>query len=99
MTCDLQIACGLIGQMRMLFLLLFLSALLLEIRSRRGRDCMEVEFTTSCLISVYHHLTFRVKMYSIQHYVIKCVSDLRQDGGIFLQLFRFPQAIKLTVTI
>jgi hypothetical protein len=35
------------------------------------------------------------EVYSIQHYVIKFVSDLRQVGG-FLQ---FPPPIKLTTTI
>ena len=34
-------------------------------------------------------------VYSIQHYVIKFVSDLRQVGG-FLRLLRFPPPIKLT---
>jgi hypothetical protein len=38
------------------------------------------------------------EMYSIQHYVIKFVSDLRQVGG-FLQVLRFPPPIKLTATI
>ena len=38
------------------------------------------------------------EMYSIQHYVIKFVSDLRQVGG-FLWLLRFPPPIKLTATI
>jgi hypothetical protein len=52
--------------MRMLFFLLFLSALLLEIRSRRGRDCMVDEFTTACLISVYHHLTFEFESFPSQ---------------------------------
>ena len=33
--------------------------------------------------------------YSIQHYVIKFVSDLRQVGGFF-QVLRFPPPIKLT---
>jgi hypothetical protein len=33
-------------------------------------------------------------VYSIQHYVIKFVSDLRQVGG-FLRVFRFPPPIKL----
>ena len=41
---------------------------------------------TSLVISAYH---------SIQHYVIKCVSDLRQVGG-FLWVLRFPLPIKLT---
>ena len=34
------------------------------------------------------------KVYSIQHYVIKFVSDLRQVGG-FIQVLRFPPPIKL----
>ena len=38
------------------------------------------------------------KVYSIQHYVIKFVSDLRQVGG-FLRVLRFPPPIKLTATI
>ena len=35
------------------------------------------------------------EIYSIQHYVIKLVSDLRQVGGFL----RFPPPIKLTATI
>ena len=35
------------------------------------------------------------EVYSIQHYVIQFVSDLRQVGG-FLLVFRFPPPIKLT---
>jgi hypothetical protein len=38
------------------------------------------------------------KMYLIQHYVIKFVSDLRQVGG-FLWVLRFPPPIKLTATV
>ena len=38
------------------------------------------------------------EVYSIQHYVIKFVSDLQQVCGI-LRIFRFPPPIKLTVTI
>ena len=38
------------------------------------------------------------EVYSIQHYVIKFVSDLRQVGG-FLRVLRFPQPIKLTAMI
>jgi hypothetical protein len=38
------------------------------------------------------------EVYSIQHYVIKLVSDLRQVGG-FLRVLRFPPPIKLTATI
>ena len=38
------------------------------------------------------------EVYSIQHYVIKFVSDLRQLDG-FLRGLRFPPPIKLTTTI
>jgi len=38
------------------------------------------------------------EVYSIQQYVIKFVSDLRQVGG-FLRVLRFPPLIKLTTTI
>jgi len=38
------------------------------------------------------------EVYSIQHYVIKFVSGLRQVGG-FLGVLRFPPPIKLTATI
>jgi hypothetical protein len=37
-------------------------------------------------------------VYSIQHYVIQFVSDLRQIGGFF-RVLRFPPPIKLTATI
>jgi hypothetical protein len=38
------------------------------------------------------------EVYSIQHYVIKFVSDLWQDSG-FLRVLWFPPPIKLTATI
>ena len=38
------------------------------------------------------------EVYSIQHYVIKFVSDLRQIGG-FLRVLQFPPPIKLTAMI
>jgi hypothetical protein len=38
------------------------------------------------------------EVYSIQHYVIKFVSDVRQDGR-FLRVVRFPPPIKLTAAI
>jgi hypothetical protein len=38
------------------------------------------------------------KVYSIQHYAIKFVFDLRQVGG-FLWVLRFPPPIKLTAAI
>jgi hypothetical protein len=55
------------------------------------------------VISAYHHWCCEFEsrsgeVYSIQHYVIKFVSDLRQGSG-FLQVLRFPSPIKLTATI
>ena len=38
------------------------------------------------------------KVYSIQHYVIKFVSDLQQVR-VFLRVLRFPPPITLTATI
>ena len=38
------------------------------------------------------------EVYSIQHYVIRFVSDLLQIGG-FLLILRFNPSIKLTTTI
>ena len=60
-------------------------------------------FTTSYAIGAYHHYhcefeSHSGEVYSIQHYVIKFVSDLRQVGG-FLWVLRFPPLIKLTATI
>ena len=49
-----------------------------------------VPITTKVLRSIPTH----GEVYSIQHYVIKCVSDLRQVVG-FLCVRRFPPTIKL----
>jgi hypothetical protein len=38
------------------------------------------------------------EVYSVQHYVIKFVSDLRRVG-VFLRVLRFPPPTKLTATI
>ena len=38
------------------------------------------------------------EVYSIQYYMIKFVSDLRQVG-VFLRVIHFPPPIKLTPTI
>jgi hypothetical protein len=53
--------------------------------SRRGRDRMVVGFTTTYAISAYHHRDWCCEFESrsgrgVQHYVIKFVSDLRQNG-------------------
>jgi len=59
--------------------------------------------------TIYLYLEFKVaslnppsgsdEVYAIQHYVIKFVSDLRQDVGFFLWVLRFLPPIKLTATI
>ena len=64
---------------------------------------MVVGFTKTCAITESVPITTNVvslnpangKVYSIQHYVIKFVSDMRQVGGFL----RFPLPIKLTATI
>ena len=66
---------------------------LIRLWNRRGRDRMVVIFTTTCAISACHHLSSNPahgEVYSIQHYVIKFVSD---------SFLRFPPTMALTVTI
>ena len=77
----------------------------LQYAGRRGCDRMVVGFITTCMyaISAYRHQSCEFEprsweMYSIQHYVIKFVSDMRQVGG-FVRALRFPPPVKLTVTI
>ena len=72
-------------------------------RDSRGRDRMVVGFTTIYAISAFATKVVNSNpangdMYSIQHYVIKLVNDLRQVGG-FLPAFRFPPPIKLTTML
>ena len=67
-------------------------------RGRRGRDRMVVGFTTTYAISAYHHYRCELEprsgeVFSIQHYVIKYVSDLWHVGG-FHRVLRFPIPIK-----
>ena len=70
---------------------------------RRGHDHMVVAFTTTYVISAYHHQCWEIKsclgeVYLIQHLVINFVSDLQQVSG-FLWVLQFPLSIKLTATI
>jgi len=74
-----------------------------DARDQRGLNCMVVGFTTRYVISTYHHRHYEFEsssgeVYSIQHDVIKFVSDLRHVGG-FYRVLRFSQPIKLTATI
>jgi len=72
-------------------------------RDRRGRDRMVVGLqqhvqSMSVPSNVVSTNPIKCEVYSIQHYVIKFVSDLRQVGG-FLRVHRFPPPIKLITTI
>jgi hypothetical protein len=66
-------------------------------RGRCGRDRMVVRFTTTCTISACHHLSCEFEscsgeVYSIQHNMIKFVSELQHVSG-FLRVLRFPPPI------
>jgi len=72
-------------------------------RCHRGHDCMVVGFTIICAISLITTEVLSLnpvhsEVYSIQHYVIEFVSNLRQVRG-FLWILRFPPPRKLTATI
>jgi len=71
-----------------------------RIWSRRDSVILVVEFTTIYAITTKLVRSNHVHngIYSIQHYVIKFVSDLQQVGG-FLRVFRFPPPIKLITSI
>ena len=83
------------------YFFLIQSVLIVLERGRRGRDRMVVGFTTTFMQSVpittevVSSNPFHGEMYSIQHYVIKLISDLWQVVGFL----RFPPPIKLTSTI
>jgi hypothetical protein len=68
----------------------------------RGRDCMVVGFTISVesvpiTTTVVSSSLVHGEVFSIQHYVIKIVSDLQQVGW-FLLVLRFPPPIKQITT-
>ena len=67
------------------------------IMGHRCRDRIVVRFTTTDVVSA--NLTLRRGVLdTIQHYVIKFVSDLRQIDGFF-RILRSPPPIKLIATI
>ena len=84
---------------------LFLKCLY-QSREVRGHVCISVLGVSILPLSTILIFDFGVvssnpvhgEVYSIQHYVIKFVSDLRQFCG-FLWLLRFPLPINLTTTI
>ena len=67
----------------------------------KTNNLTQTSLTTGCnLKSIHYFVCFpaRAEMYSIQHYVIKFVSDMWQVGG-FLWLLRFPPPTKLIAEI
>jgi hypothetical protein len=68
-------------------------------RGRRGRDRMVVGFTIIYAIGAYHHYNdvssnlARGGVYSIQHFVVKVVSDLRQVGGFLQDHHNIPKIL------
>ena len=70
-------------------------------RGRRGRDSMVVKFTTTYVISAYHHYEFEPP--SLRGVLDTTLCDkvclLLASGQWFSPLIRFPPLIKLTATI
>ena len=69
----------------------------------RGRDRMVVGFTipvqsVPITTKVVSSNPVHGEVYSMQHYLIKFVSDLQHVGG-FPQVMRFPPPLKLTTMI
>ena len=70
-----------------------------------GRDRIVVGFITTYAINAYHYCcefeSHSGQVYSVQYYVIKFVSDLRQVDGflLVLRVLRFPPSIKLPAKI
>jgi len=62
-----------------------------------SRDRMVVGFTVPITTNISLN-PVHGEVYSIQHYVIKFVSDLQQVSA-FLQVLGFPSLIKLTAMI
>ena len=62
---------------------------------RRGRHRIQSMTITTKVVSLN---PVHGEVYTIQHYIIKRVSVLRQVGGIH-RVLRFPPSIKLTATI
>ena len=59
---------------------------------------LDLQLHVSITIKVVSSHPFHGEVYSIQHHVIKFVSDLPRAGG-FSRVLRFPPPIKLTAKI
>ena len=85
------------------YLVFFVDWKLDVMRCHCGHNCMIVGFTIICAISPITTEDVSLnpvhsEVYSIQHYVIEFVSNLRQVHG-FLWILRFSPPQKLTTTI
>ena len=81
-------------QCKLLLWIIIFHSWSLYCRSHLGLDRMVVIITTTYAINTYHHNVVNSnpaheEVYSIQHYVIMLVSDLRQVDG-FLWVLPFP---------
>ena len=79
----------------------FVENFLLYRRGRHGHDRMVVGLPVQSVPITTKVVTsnpVRGKVYSIEHYVIKFISDFPHVDD-FLQVIRFPPPIKLTATI
>ena len=73
------------------------------VRGRRSRDRMVVDLqlpvrSVPITTEVVSSSSVHDEVYSIQLYVIKFISDMRQVGG-FPRVLRFPPSLKVTATI
>jgi hypothetical protein len=82
------------------FSVLRITLFIVEARRGRARWYLDLKLSKQSvpITTVVSSNPVHDEVYSIQHYVIKFVSDLRQVGG-FLWVLRFPPPIKLTATI
>ena len=67
-------------------------------RSTRRKPLTSRRSLTNFITKVVNSNSVRDEVFSIQHYVIKFVSDLQQVHD-FLWILQFPPPIKLTTTI
>ena len=81
---------------------MFPHAFVVASNSERAKHKLHTRRSTNSILdetqTPYSTKYVHCEVYSIQHYVIKFVNDLRQIGG-FLQILRFPPPLKLTATI
>jgi hypothetical protein len=72
-----------------------------KVQIRRGRDRMEVGFTTNCAISAYHHYRSGFEYRSLRGVLDTTLCDkvCQSFTAGFLRVLQFPPPIQLTATI